>query len=79
MANLDEMTVEELEVYNAGLSRKRAGITATKREIARILDQKRAARDAKASLDRMSDGEKAALAQALQVDSIESNEAFGTM
>jgi len=78
MPDYNQMTIEELEKANQELMEQRQKIKDEQRLIAAVLDRKQAEARAKAKVARMSDPEKAALAQVLKAGSIESAEAVGS-
>jgi len=74
MKSLEKMSIEELEFYIQDLMAQRAEVVAMQREAQGVLDRKRAERDAREKVGRMSDAEKAALLQVVRAEGIESGE-----
>ena len=77
--DFEDQSIDALERHNELLMAQRAVLVAEQRELAVILDRKRAEREALRQVKAMDDGQKAALVQALSVDGITSSETFGEM
>lgn len=78
MANLDKLSIAELEAMLTDLHTERKALVARKRDVARVLDAKLVEQAAHDKLAAMSDTERAALRQALNVEGIASSAAVGT-
>jgi len=77
MADLNAMTLEELEELEPNLAEARAALALQHKAVRAAIDARRAIHEAAAKLAGMSDAEKLALAQVLRAQGIESAEKFG--
>jgi hypothetical protein len=78
MSKYDSMSVADLNGVSQTLAKDKAKIRAEQRLVAAALDAKEAEVKAAEKVKAMSDGEKKAVAQAIAVEGIESEESVGT-
>lgn len=72
-----EMTDDELEALNQELMRQKAVIRLEQHKIHAVLTKRRAEQDARRQVARMSPAQRAAAAQIIQAEGIDSSEAIG--
>jgi len=78
MPDYKNMTIEQLERANQELMKRRQRIKGEQKQIAAELDSRQAEISARKKVSSMSDSEKAAAAQILKTEGIESAEAVGS-
>lgn len=72
--DLNKISYDELEVWNNKINAFQEEVSKAKRGLAKVMDAKILEKQAKEKLDKMSDSEKAAIAQLLSAPGIPSGE-----
>lgn len=78
MEQLEAMSLEELWSYNQKLTEQRRLIREVQLAMKKIIDCRSAEAQAKKTLEHMSDAERIALAQAINVNGVATTEGVGT-
>lgn len=78
MADLNAMTLDELEQHQQAINAERATLKAQAQAVQAVIDRKQGEATLKRRLETMSDAEKAALVQMVHTGGIETNGAVGT-
>lgn len=77
MGDLERLSIEELEQELGEINSQRDELAVVARQVSAVLNRKVGEREVRRKLEKMSEGERAALAQIIRAEGIESGEAVG--